>query len=521
MNAVPSAPLQLRAALESAVGSAGVLDDPASLEFFRHDVYRGAGAPLAVVRPPSVAALQAAVRACAAAGVAMVPRGGGASYTDGYVQSAGGHVLFDTSALDAIDIDEPNAVVSVGPGATWAALRAALAERGLRTPFWGPFSGIAATIGGSVSQNSLSHGSGAYGVSAPSVLSMDVVLASGELLTTAPTVASRNYGPDLTGLFTGDCGALGIKVAIRLPLLRRREAFEALSFAFDDFTAYHAAVREAQLEHLDDENFGIDLALSQGQIARQEGLGTKTALAGQVLKAAPGKLSGLKQLAGMALAGQRAMRAGEWMHHFIVEGVDAADAGAKAKRLRAVMTRFGKEIPNSVPGFVRTLPFAPLNNVLGPRGERWVPLHGVLRHADVVGFHEALMAFYETRSADMERLGVWTGGMFSPVGQAGFLYEIAIYWPDARTAYHERVLEHEVLMKLPAYPPNPEARAWVDQFKRDLVALYAQHGAAHFQLGRSYPYRRRLDPQADALLASIKAQLDPRGLMNPGVLGLG
>ncbi|MFO1427339.1 MAG: FAD-binding oxidoreductase [Steroidobacteraceae bacterium] len=510
----------LRAQLVAALGADAVFDDPATLEFLRHDIYGRGNAPLAVVRPSSVEGVQAAVRACAAAGVAIVPRGGGTSYTDGYLFAAGAHVLFDTSALDSIEIDEPNLVVTVGPGVTWAAMREALAARRLRTPFWGPFSGLAATVGGSVSQNALSHGSGAHGISAPSVLSMDVVLASGELLRTGPTTATRNYGPDLTGLFTGDCGALGVKVAIRLPLLTRHEAFECVSFAFDDFANFHAAVRQAQLERLDDENFGIDLALSQGQIAKQEGIGTKAQLAGQVLRAAPSKLAGLRQLAGMAVAGQRAMRAGEWMHHFIIDGADSAEVSAKAKRLRALLHPFGREIPNSVPSFVRTLPFAPLHNVLGPKGERWVPLHGVLRHEDVVPFHDALTAFYEERATDMERLGVWQGGMFSPVGSSGFLYEIALYWPDERTAFHERVLDDEFRAKLPSYPANPAARAYVHQLKLDLIALYAAHGAAHFQLGRAYPYRKRLDPQADALLAAVKAQLDPRGLMNPGVLGL-
>jgi D-lactate dehydrogenase (cytochrome) len=83
------------------------------------------------------------------------------------------------------------------------------------------------------------------------------------------------------------------------------------------------------------------------------------------------------------------------------------------------------------------------------------------------------------------------------------------------------VLDWDFLAKLPAYPANPEARSYVDQLKRDLVALYAAHGAAHFQIGRAYTYRQQLDARADALLLAIKAQLDPRGLMNPGVLGLG
>src|SRR6218665_3837172 len=70
------------------------------LDVLSRDVYAQGGAPLAAVRPKTVAALQAAVKLCAAAGVAMVPRGGGASYTDGYLLPAGGHVLFDTGALD-------------------------------------------------------------------------------------------------------------------------------------------------------------------------------------------------------------------------------------------------------------------------------------------------------------------------------------------------------------------------------------------------------------------------------------
>ncbi len=47
----------------------------------------------------------------------------------------------------------------------------------------------------------------------------------------------------------------------------------------------------------------------------------------------------------------------------------------------------------------------------------------------------------------MERLGVWTGGMFEAVGSAGFLYEIAMYWPDERHAFHANMLEKDFLAK--------------------------------------------------------------------------
>ena len=68
---------------------------------------------------------------------------------------------------------------------------------------------------------------------------------------------------------------------------------------------------------------------------------------------------------------------------------------------------------------------------------------------------------------------------------------------------------------------NPAARDYAEDLKVAIIDLYQQHGAAHFQIGRAYPYVSRLDPQALALMQSIKRQLDPAHLMNPGALGIG
>jgi len=506
-------------ALRSALGADGLVTDEATLAVASNDVFRSGGKPLACLRPANIAALQAAVRLCTDAGVAMVPRGGGASYTDGYLYPPGGHALIDCGRLDEIAVDEANLIVTVGAGATWAALKDKLDKLGLRTPFWGPFSGLAATVGGSMSQNTLSHGSTAHGISAQSVLGMKVVLADGELMDTAASQAVRFYGPDLTGLFTGDCGAFGIKAEIRLPLIRKLEHFEALSFAFDDFASYHRAQRIAQMERLDDTHFGIDLALSQGQIGRQSKMSDKLKIAADIMRKAPRKLQGLGQILRMALAGEDPMRAGAYMCHFIVEGISPADAAAKAARLRSLLAGIGREIANSIPTFVRNLPFAPLTNILGPGGERWVPVHGVLAHDRAVAFDAAfkqLLAEWQNR---MDANGVWIGTMFSPVGSSGFLYEIALYWPDDRTAYHRNVLGEEYLSGLTHFPENEGARACAHELKAALIALYQEHGAAHFQIGRAYPYQDRLDPRARRLLHAIKQELDPLGLMNPGAIG--
>lgn len=506
--------------LRQGLGAEAVETGAVRLTYFANDVYRTGGLPLAAVRPATVVALQEAVRLCADAGVAMVPRGGGASYTDGYIRPEGGHVLVDTGALTEIVIDEDNAFVTVGAGVTWASLKEALEAKGWRTPFWGPFSGLAATVGGSMSQNTLSHGSTAHGISAQSVIGFDVVLANGDLLTTNACDAMRWYGPDLTGLFTGDCGVFGIKARIRLPLLPVLAHAEAVSFAFDSFADYHAGVRKAQLARLDDSHFGLDLALSQGQIARQEGLANRLKIALQVMQKAPDKLKGLAALVRMGLAGEDPMRAGAYMCHFIVEGFDAQDAAHKAKQLRRVVGGHGREIANTVPTFVRSVPFAPLYNILGPGGERWVPIHGVLAHDRAVDFDRAFHALLDARKADMERLGIWVGTMFSPVGSSGFLYEIALYWPDARTDYHLTTLEADYIAGLADFPANPPAKAYADNIKEAIVALFQDHGAGHFQIGRAYPYRSRLSHRSAGLLSAIKHELDPAGLMNPGALGL-
>ncbi len=120
----------------------------------------------------------------------------------------------------------------------------------------------------------------------------------------------------------------------------------------------------------------------------------------------------------------------------------------------------------------------------------------------------------------MGRLGVWTGGMFATVDASGFLYEIALYWPGAQTDYHRAVLPAEHLAALPAYQDDERVNAFVHTLKTDITTLFADVGATHFQLGKTYPFAEVLAPETLALLKAIKAAVDPDGLMNPGALGL-
>jgi FAD/FMN-containing dehydrogenase len=496
----------------------------AAVAGYATDVYRSREMPLAVVRPTSVEDLQAAVRAAGETGTAVYTRGGGASYTDAYLPTVKQSILIDMTGLNRIvELNERDGFVTVEAGITWAALKQALDPRGFRTPFFGPFSGFAATVGGSISQHSVSHGSAAHGISAQSVVSVDIVMASGALLRTGSAARgaapfSRWYGPDLAGLFSGDCGVFGIKARVTLSLRRRRIDADFRSFAFAEFGRLAEGLRIAALEGLDDEHFAMDATMSGGQIRRQARI-SKFATAKALVNSSRSPLKGLAQLIRSGFGGSRALGVAPYSAHFSLEGIDAREARARARRLTHMMVAAGGTvIPNTVPAMLRSTPFPPLFNTLGPDGERWVPLHGYIPHSQALDFDAAAREFLRQREPDLKRLGIWCGGMFMAMGTSALLYELAFYWPGALTPYHRHTLPQAYLDALPQRPHDTETAAYVDAMKRELVALYLAHRATHFQLGKVYPFGSVISGESLDLLRAIKRAVDPQGLMNPGAL---
>ena len=514
--------------LAAIVGPASVIDDLAEREFYSQDVFeRGVTCEL-VVRPGSTAELARVAAAVTAMGHDLIARGGGMSYTGGYLPTRAATVIVDLARLDRIvEINAVDMYVTVEAGCTWATLHTALEPLGLRTPYWGPLSGLRSTVGGALSQNSVFFGSGIHGTAADTVIGLEVVLADGSIVTTGSAGDAqanaffRHYGPDLTGLFTGDAGAFGIKATATLRLVRRPAAKRYASFGFDTRDALIAAMTGIARDGLATECFAFDPVL-QGMRMARAGLVSDVQVLGAVVRGQGSLGRGVVEGLRMAVAGRRFAKDVAWPLHVATEARTdaAADADIAAVRQLALAAG-GRETENTVPKAVHAAPFGPMNGMLGADGERWVPVHGVLPNSRVAAFFCDLDAFTARHAEAMTARRIKTGCLITSVGPGATLVEPVFYWPDARLPIHDRSVEASLLARLPRHAEDSATRAVVTALRAEIVALFAAAGASHFQVGKAYPYAASRDPATARFVAGLKRLVDPGARMNPGCLGLG
>ncbi|MCW5581061.1 MAG: FAD-binding oxidoreductase, partial [Luteimonas sp.] len=204
--------------------------------------------------------------------------------------------------------------------------------------------------------------------------------------------------------------------------------------------------------------------------------------------------------------------------HITLEADSAGEIAARVEAARKAVAPFGHEVENSIPKVMAANPFAARNAMLGPAGERWAPIHGVVPHSASARLFQALQDLFASEKESMDRHGMFIGTLMSTVGAQATLIEPCIYWPDSHNAFHVRTVEPEHRARIGCPGEHLEAREAADALKRKIADTMRAHGATNFQIGKFYSYREGRDPAALALLDAIKAQLDPKGLMNPGVL---
>lgn len=219
-------------ALEALVGRGNVLSSPEDLLCYSYDASAvRSRLPDFVAFPSSAADVQKLVKFAAANGLKVIPRGAGTGLSGGTIPAEGGIVVPFTRMNHILEIDAENLTALTEPGVVTADLCAAVEARQLFYPP-DPGSVKVCTLGGNVAENAGGLRGLKYGVTKDYVLGLELVLPSGDIITTGGKARKDVAGYNLTALMVGSEGTLGIFTRILLKLLPLPEAKRTLLATF-------------------------------------------------------------------------------------------------------------------------------------------------------------------------------------------------------------------------------------------------------------------------------------------------
>jgi alkyldihydroxyacetonephosphate synthase len=460
-------------ALSSALGDA-VHTAPEELDAYTADTYwpalaaKAAGAPIArpdvVVRPRTEEDVATVVAIADAHRVPVVPWGGGSGTQGGSLPIRGGIVVDLRSLAEVIEVDETSMTVTVQAGKNGRELEAELNARGLMLPHY-PASVEWATVGGYVAARGSGVLSTRYGKIEDLLLSLRVATPATGLLETV-SAPRHAVGPELTQLFVGSEGTLGIITRVTLQLVPMPEARRFAAVAFPSVPAGIGAIRRAlQLGHrpsvvrLYDEE-ATRLAFSPVVGEELSGVYTVLAFEGEEEAAA------LEERRVLALA---------------------AEAGAEVLDPALGQRWWDRRYDFYHPPHQPELPAI------------WGTLDVVASYARIEAVYEALRtAVREPYRADGLELRMHFSHWYAWGTMIYGRFVVPDGGPDA-LALHDRIWEDGMTAAL------------------DAGAVINDHHGVGLKLG---PYMRRQHGVALDAMRQIKAALDPHDVMNPGKLGL-
>ncbi len=250
--------------------------DKRSIEDFSHDKsYITPRKPLAVAVPRDRAQVSAIMRLCSTYGVNVTAVGGGSSLTGSSVPGIDGIALSleRFNKIKEINIEDGFAVVE--PGVTIGELNLRLKKHGYFYPP-DPASAHMATIGGSISTNAGGLKALMFGSTRNWVIDIEAVLASGKVIRTGSMTLKMSRGYDITSLFVGSEGTLGIVILAVLKIARLPEPSGIIASCFSSAMDVADAVGELKkngmplimAEFMDHQSMGYFMKLLRRKIPK-------------------------------------------------------------------------------------------------------------------------------------------------------------------------------------------------------------------------------------------------------------
>lgn len=437
-----------------------VSDDPAVLAAHAGDKWFAARTPDAVVLAEKTAHVATTLRFAHERGLPVTPRGAGYGYVGGAVPAGGGIVLSVARMHRILEVHPQDFVAVVEPGVITGDLQAAARALGLFYPP-DPASLKNCSLGGNIATNAGGPRCLKYGVTRNYVLGLEVVLMDGTVVQTGGRTHKNKTGFDLTGLFVGSEGMLGVVTKATLKLLPHPPARAALAAAFVD-------VRAAAL--------GVEAIFAGGHLPAALEIADAFTLRAARAHLGEGRLPDgdahiLLELDGQPVAIQHELEAlADLLRGRGAQHVRTAFGDGPVEELWALRRAFSESLKAS--GLTK------LNeDVTVPRGK-------------VVD----LMEF----AAELEKRHGHAVASFGHAGDGNIHVNImAANYSDPTV--------------------HAQVEAGLDDLFRQVLAwggaITGEHGIG---LAKKRWWRQAVSPENHALHLAVKSALDPRGLLNPG-----
>jgi D-lactate dehydrogenase (cytochrome) len=232
---------EIAARIREAVGGEAVIADPDKMEPFGKDATELYRVPELVVEVVSVEQIQSLMRLANAYRFPVTPRGLGTGLTGGAVPVSGGVLLSLAKMNQILSIDPENLIAVVEPGVVTGDLKKAARSKGLFYPP-DPASVDTCSIGGNAATNAGGASCIKYGTTRNYVLSLEVVLPSGEKIQAGVQTRKGVVGYDLVQLLIGSEGTLGIITKLIVRLVPLPPAATTLVALFPDLPSAMRAV---------------------------------------------------------------------------------------------------------------------------------------------------------------------------------------------------------------------------------------------------------------------------------------